>query len=150
MLRWQSVRILLTYRMTDLKEILAAALHMTEPASTGIGGDMFCLYWDAKTKTVRALNGSGRSPKTATLEQIRKDLELQPGEAGALPMLSALSVTVPGAAAGWYDTVEKFGSGKLSLEQILMPAIELGENGFPVSELSASFVRCTSRDSGSS
>ena len=123
---------------------------MTEPASTGIGGDMFCLYWDAKAKTVRALNGSGRSPKNATLEQIRKDLELQPGEAGVLPMLSALSVTVPGAAAGWYDTVEKFGSGKLSLEQILMPAIELGENGFPVSELSAAFVRCTSRDSGSS
>ena len=55
-------------------------------------------------------------------------------------MLSALAVTAPGAAAGWVDTVEKFGSGKLSLEQILTPAIELGEEGFPVSELSAKLV----------
>ena len=54
--------------------------------------------------------------------------------------LSALAVTTPGAAAGWVDTVEKFGSGKLSLEQILTPAIELGEEGFPVSELSAMLV----------
>lgn len=113
---------------------------MTEPASTGIGGDMFCLYWDAKQKTVRALNGSGRSPKNTTLEQLRKDLEMQPGDQGDIPPSSALAVTVPGAAAGWYDTVEKFGSGKVTLEQILTPAIELGEKGFPVSELSADFV----------
>jgi gamma-glutamyltranspeptidase/glutathione hydrolase len=49
-------------------------------------------------------------------------------------------VTVPGAAAGWVDTVEKFGSGNLTLEQILTPAIELAEEGFPVSEFSAAFV----------
>lgn len=55
-------------------------------------------------------------------------------------MASPLSVTVPGAAAGWVDTVERFGSGKVSLEQILLPAIELGEDGFPVSELSSYFV----------
>lgn len=116
---------------------------MTEPSSTGIGGDMFCLYWDAKTKSIRALNGSGRSPKNTSLELLRKDLELREGERGGIPMLSGLAVTVPGAAAGWYDTVEKFGSGKVTLEQILMPAIELGENGFPVSELSADMVSLT-------
>lgn len=59
---------------------------------------------------------------------------------GRLPFLSALSVTVPGAAAGWVDTVEKFGSGNLSLEMILQPAIDLCEKGFPVSELSSRFV----------
>ena len=53
-----------------------------------------------------------------------------------MPFLSAHAVTVPGAAAGWVDTVEKLGSGKVSLEQVLTPAIELAENGFPVSEIS--------------
>src|SRR5271154_4358073 len=114
---------------------------MTEPAMTGIGGDMFCLFYDNKTKCVHALNGSGRSPKSLTLEAVRKELGVSPGNGGSIPMLSPLSVTVPGAAAGWVDTVEKFGSGKLSLDQILTPAIELGEEGYPVSEICARMVR---------
>lgn len=98
---------------------------------------MFCLYYDARTKKVHSLNGSGRYPGSATLDQVRKDLKIEPGAPGSVPMLSALAVTTPGAAAGWVDTIEKFGSGKLSMEQILQPAIELGEEGFPVSELSS-------------
>lgn len=99
------------------------------------------MFFDAKTKKVHALNGSGRSAKNTTLEQVRKDLEMKSiQKSGKIPWRSALGVTVPGAAAGWCDTVEKFGSGKLTMEQILMPAIELAENGFPVSEISASFV----------
>ncbi|KAJ6123138.1 hypothetical protein N7512_005603 [Penicillium capsulatum] len=121
----------------DAAVAVAAALNMTEPCSTGIGGDMFCLFYNARTKKVHSLNGSGRYPGSATLEQVRKDLNLAPGAPGSIPMLSALATTTPGAAAGWVDTVEKFGSGKLSLEQILQPAIELGEEGFPVSELSS-------------
>lgn len=113
---------------------------MTEPGSTGIGGDMFCLYYNSQTKKVHALNGSGRYPGAASLEQVRQDLKIAPGEQGSMPMLSALAATTPGAAAGWVDTVEKFGSGKLSLEQILHPAIEMGEAGFPVSELSSKGV----------
>lgn len=101
---------------------------------------MFCLYYDAKTKKVSAQNGSGRAAAGITLESVRKDIGLKPGEAGQIPMTSVHAVTVPGAAAGWVDTVERFGSGKLSLEQVLMPAIELGEEGFPVSELSSTFV----------
>ena len=112
---------------------------------TGIGGDMFCLFYNAQTKEVHALNGSGRSPASLTLDAVRKELELKPGKGGSIPMLSALAVTVPGAAAGWVDTIEKFGSGRVSLEQILAPAIELGEEGFPVSELSAKLVRLTGR-----
>lgn len=104
---------------------------------------MFCLYWDAKTKTVRSLNGSGRSAKNSSVESVRKALDLKPNDKGGIPALSGLAVTVPGAAAGWYDTVKMFGSGKVTLEQILMPAIELGEQGFPVSELAASFVCLT-------
>lgn len=118
----------------------AAAINVTEPGSTGIGGDMFCLYYDAKTKKVSAMNGSGRSSQEVTLEKIRKDLKIKDGEQGQIPMQSVYAVTVPGAAAGWVDTVERFGSGKVSMEDVLAPAIELAEKGFPVSELSATFV----------
>ncbi|KAF9891936.1 hypothetical protein FE257_002899 [Aspergillus nanangensis] len=123
----------------DAAVAVAAALNMTEPSSTGIGGDMFCLFYDAKTKKVHSLNGSGRSPANATLETVRKDLKAGPNDSGCIPMTSVLAVTTPGAAAGWVDTVEKFGSGKVSMEQILLPAIEMGEQGFPVSELSSNY-----------
>lgn len=102
---------------------------------------MFCLFYNAKTKKVHAQNGSGRAPANSTLESVRKDLGMKAEDSGQIPMNSVHAVTVPGAAAGWVDTVERFGSGNLSLEQILTPAIELGEEGFPVSELSSTFVR---------
>lgn len=124
----------------DAAVAVAAALNMTEPASTGIGGDMFCLFYNAKTKKVESMNGSGRSAGSSSLAQMRKDLGVKPGEAGSIPTLSAHAVTTPGAAAGWVDTIERFGSGKLSMEDILTPAIELGEEGFPVAELSSVFV----------
>jgi gamma-glutamyltranspeptidase/glutathione hydrolase len=117
---------------------------MTEPCSTGIGGDMFCLYYDAATSSVSALNGSGRSGAECTLEKIRGSLGIADGTVGKIPMSSVHAVTVPGAAAGWVDTVERFGSGKLTMGDILAPAIELGEKGFPVSELTAYFVRSPS------
>ena len=101
---------------------------------------MFCLFYDAKTKKVSAMNGSGRSSSQVTLEKMRKDLNIADGENGHIPMDSVHAATVPGAAAGWVDCVERFGSGNVSLEEVLAPAIDLAENGFPVSELSASFV----------
>lgn len=101
---------------------------------------MFCLFYNSETKKVHALNGSGRAAANTSLDKVRHDLSLEPGEPGTIPMTSVLAVTTPGAAAGWVDTVEKFGSGRLSLEQILTPAIELGEEGFPVSELASLFV----------
>ena len=101
---------------------------------------MFCLYFDAATKNVSALNGSGRAGNKCTLETIRADLGLKSGQGGSIPFDSVHAVTVPGAAAGWVDTVEKFGSGKLGMKDILAPAIELGEKGFPVSELTAKSV----------
>ena len=125
----------------DAAVAVAAGLNMTEPGSTGIGGDMFCLFYEAKTKKVHALNGSGRAGKDCTLEMIRKDLGLNQGDKGAIPTSSVHAVTVPGAAAGWVDTIERFGSGNLNMEEILAPAIELGEKGFPVSELMGYLVR---------
>ncbi|KAF4550488.1 Gamma-glutamyltranspeptidase-like protein [Elsinoe fawcettii] len=119
----------------DAAVATAAGLNMTEPGSTGIGGDMFCLFYNAKTKKVHSLNGSGRAGAKVTVDKVRQDLGLKEGDVGKIPLTSAHAVTVPGAAAGWVDVVEKFGSGKLSMEQILTPAIELGEQGYPVSEL---------------
>ena len=101
---------------------------------------MFALFYSAKTKKIRALNGSGRTGSLWSLEQMREDLSIPDGNPGAIPMTSVYSVTVPGAAAGWVDAVEKFGSGKVSLQDVLQPAIELAEKGFPVSELASTFV----------
>lgn len=101
---------------------------------------MFCLYYDAKTKKISAMNGSGRSGAKCTLEAVRKDLGLKDGDDAELPLDSVHAVTIPGAAGGWVDTVERFGSGKLSMEQILAPSIELAEKGFPVSEISSNLV----------
>lgn len=102
---------------------------------------MFCLYYDAKQKKVFALNGSGRAPGKATLDIIRSELGIQGHDTGKIPMTSVHAVTVPGAPAGWVDTVERFGSGKLTLEQILEPAAEMGEKGYPISELTSFYVR---------
>ncbi|GKT60270.1 gamma-glutamyltranspeptidase [Colletotrichum tofieldiae] len=123
----------------DAAVAVAAGLNITEPCSTGIGGDMFILFYDAATGKVSAMNGSGRSAKKSTLETIRKDLGIKDGASGKIPMKSVHAVTVPGAAAGWVDTIERFGSGNVSVEQVLAPAIELGEKGFPVSELTSHY-----------
>ncbi|KAM5350234.1 hypothetical protein ACJ41O_006739 [Fusarium nematophilum] len=121
----------------DAAVAVAAGLNVTEPCSTGIGGDMFILYYDAATKTVKSLNGSGRSGAKCTLETIRKDLNVPDGATAEIPTTTVHAVTVPGAAAGWVDTVERLGSGKLTLSQILDPAIRLAEKGFPVSEIAS-------------
>lgn len=126
--------------MTIANHVLAAGLNLVEPSSTGVGGDMFCLFYDAKTKKISAMNGSGRSGMKCTLETVRKDLGMKDGDTGKLPLRSIHAVTVPGCVAGWVDTIEKFGSGKVSLEQILEPAIELAERGFPVSEMASTMV----------
>ena len=97
---------------------------------------MFCLFYNNNTKKVHALNGSGRTGSKCTLDRLRKDLGFK-GQDKQIPTNSVHAITVPGAAAGWVDCVEKFGSGKLSIEQILAPAIDLATQGFPVSELSS-------------
>ena len=117
----------------DAAVATAAALNVTEPCSCGIGGDCFVLYYDSKTKKVLSLNGSGRSPKNLTLEKIR-----QMGIRGKNISLKDLnSVTVPGAVAAFIDTLKLFGSGKISLSEVLTPAIRLAEQGYPVSEVVA-------------
>jgi len=115
----------------DASVAVAATLNVTEPTSTGIGGDMFALFFDAQSQQVNALNGSGRAPAALTLERLHAE------GLDALPPFHAYTVTVPGACAGWCDLIEKHGS--LPLSAILSPAIRLAEQGFPVTPITAHF-----------
>jgi gamma-glutamyltranspeptidase / glutathione hydrolase len=117
----------------DAAVAAAAALNVTEPTSTGIGGDMFALYFDAQTQQVTALNGSGRASSTLTLDRLKREGLL----AESLPPFHPHTVTVPGACAGWCDLIQKHGS--LSMSDILAPAIRLADEGFPVAPLTSYF-----------
>lgn len=103
----------------------SAMMNVTTPGSTGIGGDCFALYYDASTRQVTALNGSGRAPAALKLEDLR-----------ALGMTTvnpyhAHAVTVPGAVRGWADLLERHGT--MSLADVLQDAIYYAEEGYPVS-----------------
>lgn len=114
----------------DAAVATAAALNVTEPTATGIGGDAFALHYGAATGTVTALNGSGRAPAALTLERLERE-----GFQGVLPAFHAHTVTVPGACAAWCDLVARH--GRLPLSRVLAPAIRLAEEGFPVAPVTA-------------
>jgi gamma-glutamyltranspeptidase/glutathione hydrolase len=115
----------------DAAVATAAALNVTEPTSTGLGGDMFALYYDARARRVSALNGSGRAPGALSLERLAQE------GFSELPPYHPYTITVPGACAGWCDLLERFGS--LPLPQVFSPAIRLAEQGFPVAPLTSYF-----------
>ena len=104
----------------------AAALNVTAPTSTGIGGDCFALYYEAKRRKIHALNGSGRAPLALTMKRLQRE-----GFDEELPPYHPYTVTVPGACAAWCDLVEAF--GQLPMQQLLAPAIRLARDGFLVS-----------------
>lgn len=113
----------------DAAVATAAMLNVLQPTSTGIGGDCFVLYWDAKAKRVTALNGSGRAPAAASIDELR-----QLGYT-RMPMFTAHTISVPGAVAGWSDLLSRH--GRMSLADVLAPAISTAERGYPVMELMA-------------
>src|SRR6187455_1170675 len=87
-----------------------AALGLMEPTGSGMGGDLFAIVWDAKTKKLYGYNGSGRSPKSLTLEVFRaKGLT-------EVPSWGPLPVTVPGCVDGWFALHDRF--GKLPMKDV--------------------------------
>jgi len=112
---------------------VSAVLTVTEPNSCGLGGDMFSLHYEAASKKVTSINGSGRSPEGLTLERLKKDC---PNGVDDLKH-SAHSVTVPGCARGWEDLLKRHGSGRFALADLLEPAAKLAEEGFPVGPCTA-------------
>ncbi len=108
-----------------------AVLGLMEPTGNGIGGDLFAIVWDAKTKKLYGYNGSGRSPKGLTLEYFQQQgIE-------KVPAYGPLPVSVPGAVDGWFALHERF--GRMPMAEVLAPAIRYAEEGFPVSELIAHY-----------
>ena len=104
-----------------------AALGLMEPTGSGIGGDLFAIVWDAKTKQLYGLNASGRSPEDLTLKYFKDNNYKK------IPSLGPLPVSVPGCVDGWFELHAKF--GKLPMNKILAPAINYANEGFPVTEL---------------
>lgn len=106
-----------------------AVLGLVEPASCGIGGDVFAIIWSAEEKKLYGLNGSGRAPKSLSIDYfMEKGMKY-------VPFYGPLPVSVPGCVDGWFKLHEKF--GRLSMQDNLQPAINYGRNGFPVSEVIA-------------
>eukprot|EP00940_MAST-03C_sp_MAST-3C-sp2_P002761 g2761.t1 len=121
----------------DAAIAVASCLNVTEPCSTGLGGDCFLLYYEAATKKVHAINGSGRSSKHLTLSDLRTSVAATKTTTEFPDKFDAKTVTVPGTARGWEDAVNRFGTW--SLDRVLEPAIRLAEDGFPVSPIAAHF-----------
>ena len=110
-----------------------AVLGVTEPMMNGIGGDLFAIYWDAKTEKLYGLNASGWAPQGLTPEHVKAR------DVTAMPLFGIDSVTVPGAVAGWNALHERF--GRLSWKDLLQPAIFTAENGYPVPEIIAGYFK---------
>ena len=106
-----------------------AMLGLVEPASCGIGGDIFAIVWDASEEKLYGFNGSGRAPKSLTIEYFM-DREMK-----YVPLHGPLPISVPGCVDGWFNLHQKF--GKLPMKEVLQPAIDYGREGFPVSEVIA-------------
>ena len=104
-----------------------AVLGVTEPMMNGIGGDVFALYWDAKTGKLYGLNASGWAPQGLTIEHLKAK-----GSA-SMPQSGIDAITVPGVVAGWSQLHERF--GRLPWKDVFQPAIFYAEQGFPVPEL---------------
>jgi gamma-glutamyltranspeptidase/glutathione hydrolase len=119
-----------------------AAIGLMQPVLNGIGGDLFAVVWDPKTRTLYGYNGSGRAAMGRDLAKMKAEVaafDRRSGRAstGAIPDIGSLPVTVPGAVDAWFALHEKF--GKLPMSEDLAPAIAYAESGVPVTQLVADY-----------
>ena len=113
------------------------ALGLMEPTGNGIGGDLFVILWDAKTKKLYGLNASGPSPQNISIEYFT-DNNLE-----KIPSYGPLPVSVPGAVDGWIKLHERF--GKLPFKELFKPTINYANNGFPLTETIAYYLELSSK-----
>ncbi len=106
-----------------------AAQGLMEPTGCGIGGDLFAIVWNAEEGKLYGLNASGRSPKSLPFEYFAQN------GLSKIPSHGPLPVSVPGAVDGWFELHDKF--GRLPMQDLLAPAIEYADKGFPVTQLVA-------------
>ncbi|WP_419828147.1 gamma-glutamyltransferase family protein [Sphingomonas sp.] len=118
----------------DAAIAINACLGFLEPTSSGIGGDCYAMLWDPGKAKVVGLAGSGASPRALTLQTARSR-----AKNGALPPLGAVSVSVPGAVDGWWTLHERY--GRLPWKALFEPAIALAEEGAPVPDIIAYYIR---------
>jgi gamma-glutamyltranspeptidase/glutathione hydrolase len=120
----------------DAAVATAAMLNVTEPMMVGMGGDLFALVYAAKEHKVFVLNASGTAPTGATVERFNKlGYAWNPknwGPGSGMPAGGILPVTVPGAVWGWQAVLKRF--GKLTFKEVLEPAAQYAQGGFPISE----------------
>ena len=114
-----------------------AAIGLMEPTGNGIGGDLFAIIWIEKDKKLYGLNASGRSPKNLPLSYFKEN------NISKIPAYGPLPVSVPGCVDGWFEMHNRF--GKLKMKKILYPAIHYAENGFPVTELVAHYLKLSEK-----
>lgn len=110
-----------------------AALGLMEPTGNGIGGDLFAIVWHAKSQKLYGLNASGRSPQSLSYHKLKAELKALNRK--DIPPYGMLPISVPGTVDGWFELHDKF--GKMPMKNVLSPAINYANQGFPVSELIA-------------
>jgi gamma-glutamyltranspeptidase/glutathione hydrolase len=108
-----------------------AALGLMEPVSNGVGGDLFAIVYDAKTRKLYGLNASGRSPLGLSYGQMKAEL-VKAGHPTHIPSTGFLPISVPGAVSGWFALHDRF--GRLPIKDDLAPAIRYALEGFPVTQ----------------
>ena len=108
-----------------------AVMGVTEPYVNGMGGDLFALYYEAKTGKLYGLNSSGWTPKALTIDYLKAH------GVDRLEPTGVHTIDIPGCVAGWAALRERF--GKLPLDKLLAPAISYAENGFPLAERNARY-----------
>jgi len=110
-----------------------AVLGVTEPQDCGVGGDFFCLYYEAKTGRVHFLNGAGRSGSRAGLDELRRR------GMDRLPVIGPPTISVPGCVRAWGMLLERFGTRPLG--DLLEPAIHYAAHGFPTTSFVSQVIR---------
>jgi len=110
-----------------------AVLGVTQPNYCGVGGDLFCLYYEALTRKVHFLNGAGRSGSRATLDELsRRGLD-------RVPTYGPASVSVPGVTRAWRMLLDE--SGTRPIRNLLEPAVHYARDGFPISDIVCQAIR---------